>query len=153
MRFSKKFSYKLSKPFAVLALAGSGLVMGCSKDDPKNDIVPQHDTVYTFAPGDNKILNNYEQISASADSVEVRYVIFEVQSGERGGWRGMSMKPILEKGLKPAFEAAKGKGRGRGTFENVSDVQASNIVEPEFNALGFQFEYYKPVAQAMQKVR
>ncbi len=151
MRFSKKFSYKLSKPFAVLALAGSGLVMGCSKDDPKNDIVPQHDTVYTFGRGWYDNLTNLTQISASADSTEVRRIIFQLDT-EKDNWAGLNMKGFVS-GFEKAFQAAKGKGEGRGVFKNVTNQDANHEIESQYNAWGFQFEFYKPAAQAMQKAR
>lgn len=140
---------KLSKPLVVVTLAGATLFAGCSKDDKKDEIVPQHDTVYTFAPNTYDNLKNLEQIKRSADSVEVRTIIFRVINGNYG-WNGINFKALLSI-FQQAFDAAQGKGEGDGVFKNVTDNNTIRSVEPEYNKLGYKFEYYHELEQAMQR--
>ena len=108
----------------------------CSKPQPEP--IQQYDTFYYFARDHYEELCDLEQISASVDSVEVRYIIFQVK---KDNWSGVNFTAALKNVIEPAFEAAKGKGRG--TFNYVDNDHYSWDVEDRYNELGYTFEYYK----------
>lgn len=141
---------KLSKPLVVVTLAGATLFAGCSKDDKKDEIVPQITRVYNFYPNIYDNLENLEQISASADSIEIKEIVFEPQGDY---WYNANMKAVAN-ALEGAFAAAKGKGTAgkNAIFKEVDSESKRNVeAEPRLNALGYTVEYRK-VTQAIQRV-
>lgn len=130
---------KLSKPVTMLALAGATLFAGCSKDDKKDEIVPQHDTVYEYAQDWWQNLENVNQISASADSVEVHKIIFKA-AGNSFYNTNFAYKDIKEM-FENAFRAAKGKGFANDTLKDVRDTEGVRAVEPQYKAWGIHFQY------------
>lgn len=142
---------KLSKPLVVVTLAGAILFAGCSKDDKKDEIVPQITRVYDFYPRAYSNLENLEQISASADSIEVKEIVFQLKGDS---WYSVDMRMVANV-LEPAFAAAKGKGTAGkdATFKMVEDDKWNRGVEPRLNKLGYTVEYYQEATQAIQRVR
>lgn len=141
---------KLSKPVSMLALAGATLFAGCSKDDKKDEIVPQITRVYNFYPNGYDNLKNLEQISASADSIEIKEIVFEPKSDD---WYSANMRAVANV-LEDAFAAAKGKGTAgkNAVFKEVDpELKVNKEAEPRLNALGYTVEYYYRAAQAMQR--
>ncbi len=119
MRFTQKFKYNLGRPATIMGLMMATVFGGCSKEN--DDINELKDTVYTFSPVDgHKQLKNLEQISASADSAQVGRIIFRVLDGDQYAWEGVNLRGTYGV-LKPAFDAAKGKGVSDGEFNRVSE--------------------------------
>lgn len=144
---------KLFKPLVVLTLAGATLFAGCSKDDKKDEIVPQITRVYNFAPEMYDNLENLEQISASADSIEIKEIVFQVKNDGKYAWYSIDMRRVANV-LEPAFAVAKGKGTTgkNATFKMVKDAEHNRLAEPRLNALGYTVEYYQEATQAIQRV-
>ena len=138
MKVSKKvIPYKLKK--MVLPIMCAGLMgTACSKVASDHNI-KQHDTYYYFDQDYWDELINLNQIKASADSIEVRYIIFKVLPDNNFAWINMGIP--FENAIAPAFDAAKGKGRGQGTFNNVRNHPDNTTVEPIYNELGYTFQY------------
>ena len=131
----KSFPYRIKG--ALLSVLGAG-IMGASCNKTQTQ-VETHDTVYNFGRGRYSELLDLDQIRRSADSIEVRNIIFQVRANDN--WSGENMPALLELGLQPAFDATKGKGKGRGTFTKVSDYEYNRQVEAQYKALGFGYEY------------
>jgi len=117
------------------ALLIGALCFNACKQEPR-----QHDTIYTFTAWDFSQIANVEQIAASADSIEVRKIIFKVMPANNNvEFGGVRLGQILEETLKPAFEAANKKGVGEGCLLNVTDANQKSIAECK--ELGFEIEY------------
>jgi len=75
MKFTKILPYKLRRALPILGLAGATIALnGCSKDDEQ---ITQHDTVYTWGCDKYSEIWPTDKINASADSVQVRFVILK----------------------------------------------------------------------------
>lgn len=138
MRFDKKVLNSLSKRYAVMAIGAASVLGACSKDNGPG--VEQHDTTYTFAPFQYEQLDDLEQIRRSADSIEVRHIYFEVQSGDEYGWEGINLNGTI-KHVDAAFDAARGKGRGKGVFENVTDDPALDAPIKKLRKYNYGIEF------------
>lgn len=158
MRFTKKISYKLSKPVAMMALAGASLFAGCSKDDDKG-LEPEpktKTTTYVFRPFVYENLTNLDQIKASADSVEVSKIIFralntDIDGDSTSAWAGVNLRGVYNASI-PALEAAKGKGQMQGTLKNVTEAPVNREFAPKLEALGLKV-IFEAKAASQQKAR
>ena len=74
MRLTKKVPYKLKALIPALGLAGASMFSACESNEP---VIKQHDTIYTFGPGNWFDAQEEQNIIASADSATVRYVVLE----------------------------------------------------------------------------
>lgn len=130
--------------YLLLALMGASMFTSCSKDHE----LEQHDTVYTFSRTNPNNLKNLEQIAASADSAEVRNIIFKVvYESEQDTWEGASMTRYYDNLLEYAFRVANGKGRGNsdGVFRGVFDNDYNRAAEDLYKKLGWKgFEFVTP---------
>lgn len=134
----------------MLAIAGATLFAGCSKDN--DDKGPeQHDTVYCFGPGDYDAIDDLEQIQASADSVEVRNVIFKVTYDKRDSWGTIDMKSFYNNTLEYAFIVSHGKGVGNGVFKGVGDNEWNRSIESTYTKLGFDSFQYRPKVESQNQ--
>ena len=137
MKFNKKLTCKLSRPVAMLALAGASLFPSCNKDDDHVDI---KQVVYTFSLVNMDIFENLDSIRAAADTVD--QIVF--QNDEKEPFSGVNMQVFYERGITWAFDAAQGKGKGKGTFRGVDDIEDNRNIEAAYKKLGFKgFKYSK----------
>lgn len=137
MKFTKELSYKLAKPIIIPAIADTTLFAGCNNNDLKGKR-----TVYKFNLINIEPIVNWEQIAASADSVEVVEIIFEPDKNLP--WGGVNMQKFYDVSVTPAFQAAGKKAKGNGIYKKIDDEPEDHAIEPKYKELGFNgFTYQK----------
>ncbi|MDR2562847.1 MAG: hypothetical protein LBC98_02770 [Prevotellaceae bacterium] len=139
----KKIPYNFKKGL-LMAMIGGMAFQSCKKDE---EPIVQHDTTYSFSSRNYDNLENLNRVRASADSAQVRNIIFQVIPNNDGEefW-GVTIANPVNNAIKPAFEAANGKGKGKGTFLNVREVKLDAETAAWLNAQGYSIEFYKESA-------
>ena len=147
MRLTKKVPYKLKTLIPVLGLAGASMFSACERNEP----IPQHDTIYTFGPGEWFTLQEQQNIIASADSAAVRYVILESDGKTCNGSTvrvpAGNMKLLINK--IPAEKQQKVKGSGILRNMTINSQEDSTYLAN----MGFKFVDAIPYAEYIQKQR
>jgi hypothetical protein len=113
--------------FSVLLIALA--IAACKKDDPA-PALQQHDTVYAFDTYQwGKVLYQNPNITASADSAEVRHVILRA-TGDWSTDNKIICKGLVQECFKPLFEySAKMQGEGRLNFESTEPADSLWLVQ------------------------
>ncbi len=127
MKFKKVLPYKLRRVLPILGFAGATLA-GCSKDD--EPAIQQHDTVYNWGRFDISQVWPTDNINASADSVEVRRVILQLNDSQWGsdkdGKYGLDDRWILDEYVTPIWNNIKESNRHKVMFRG----DAWNVSKP-----------------------
>ena len=132
MKFKKIMPYKIKRLIPMLGLAGAAMVMpGCEKTP-----IQQHDTVYMWGVIDWTNIWPADNVRASADSAEVRYVILKNDgNGFAPNIKDYEVKTDLERVLFEVDAKNRHKVRGEG------DLWGLTITNDEyrkwFEDLGF----------------
>lgn len=148
MRLTKKIPYKIKTLIPALGLAGASMFSACESNEP---VIKQHDTIYTFGPGNWFDAQEKQNIIASADSATVRYVILE-SSGEsfHGGGSSVIVSNIIIL-LDKIPETNKNKLKGAGILREMTiDSQEDSTYLAN---MGFKFVDAINYARQEQKQR
>lgn len=140
-----KYNIKKLIPMAMLAL--TPLANSCDKgEDPVKE---PYDVTITFHIDDFEKMKDLPTIRKYAADDEVRTIYFEVVDAPNppsmGQWWGFTMETPIKNAIKPAFDAAEPKGRGKGTFKDVTDIQ--DATKKWLESKGFKVEMSKNMPQ------
>ena len=136
MKFKKIMPYKIKRLIPMLGLAGAAMVMpGCEKTP-----IQQHDTVYMWGAGDWKNIWPADNIRASADSAEVRYVILKNDgNGFAPNIKDYEVKTDLERVLFEVDAKNRHKVRGKGDLYHLTIT--NDEYRKWFEDLGFTINH------------
>lgn len=162
MKFKKVLPYKLRRVLPILGFAGATLA-GCSKDDEPT--IQQHDTVYVWGRDDVSQVWPTDNINASADSVQVRRVILQMNDTRWGsdvnGVGGADDCWILNEYVTPLWDNIKESNRHKVIFKgpayNVEkpttdeQKQAHYILENNFGIFHAYVGHALPTSQQSQR--
>lgn len=118
-----KYNIKKAIPMAMMALAP--LANSCDKgEDPVKE---PYDVTITYHIDNLEVLLDFPTIQKYVADDQVRTIYFEVVDSPNppsmGEWWGATMENPVKNAIKPAFDAAEPKGRGKGTFKDVTSIQ------------------------------
>ena len=130
MKFKKIMPYKIKRLIPMLGLAGAAMVMpGCEKTPIQQHMVmpgcektpiQQHDTVYIWGAFDWKNIWPADNVRASADSAEVRYVILQNDGNGFTTIYDYELKSDLERLLFEVDAKNRHKVRGNGNIWHLT---------------------------------
>ena len=116
MKFKKIMPYKIKRLIPMLGLAGAAMVMpGCEKTP-----IQQHDTVYMWGVIDWTNIWPADNVRASADSAEVRYVILQNDGNGFTNIYDYELKSDLERVLFEVDAKNRHKVRGGGDIWHLT---------------------------------
>lgn len=144
MRLTKKIPYKLKQLKTLvpaLGLAGASLLSGCEQQN--EPVIKQHDTIYTFGPGNWFNLQERQNIIASADSAAVRYVVLESNGEPYYQLGSKSIIINLQKLLQKIPEENLHKMKGSGILRDVNiQSKEDSIYLTNFGFVFADINYY-----------
>lgn len=135
MKFRKIVPYKLKRLIPMAMIAGMPLLSTSCEKEP-----PYHDTTYVWGIDNWKLETMQQNVTASADSADVRYVYLQNDGEPLLGLPTSTILKVLNQVIDVVTPENRHKVRGAGTLDNVGIGSEQDYRDSVALAqLGFKF--------------